>query len=79
MDRLLIKHRLLDMGMTLAELSRAASIPYDRLVKVLGYYRKIRPEELTAIALALDVSVDLLAPAKQRANGVGSPGSRARG
>ena len=53
MDRLLIKHRLLDLGMTLAELSRAANIPYDRLVKITNGYRAPRPREIDAIAQVL--------------------------
>ncbi len=78
MDRLLIKHRLLDKGMTLAELSRVTDIPYDRLVKIIGWYRTARDEELDVIASVLDVSVDLLTPAEQRPNGGMSPGSRTR-
>ena len=60
MDRMFVKHRLLDKGMTLAELSRAASIPYDRLVKILGRYRNSRPEELRAIAAVLGLREEQL-------------------
>ena len=64
MDRLLIKHRLLDKGMTLADLSRAAGIPYDRLVKILCGYRKARTEELAALASVLQVPVQVLETAE---------------
>ena len=56
MDRLLIKHILLDRGMTLAELSRTTSIPYDRLVKITNGYRTPRRPEIDAIADVLELS-----------------------
>lgn len=60
MNRLAIKHHLLNAGMTLAELSRAASIPYDRMVKILGGYRKVRRDELASIAAVLEVPAGTL-------------------
>ena len=60
MDRLLIKHRLLDKGMNLVELSRLTGLAYDRLVRVVNGYRSPRPEEIAAIAEALDLAAATL-------------------
>ena len=74
MDRIVVKRRLLDMGLTLAELSHQTSIPYDRLIKILGRYRRARPEEVTAIASVLELPVRLLAAERQNPSSEGAPG-----
>ena len=53
MNRLAIKHRLLDRGMTLAALACQIGVPYDRLVKVVNGYRQPRRSEVKRIAKAL--------------------------
>lgn len=60
MDRLAVKHRLLDRGLTLAEVARQAGIPYDRLVRLVNGYREARQEELERIAQVLDLSLEAL-------------------
>lgn len=63
MNRLVIKHRLLDKGMTLAALACRIGVPYDRLVKIVNGYRRPRPEELRRISAALDMKLaDLVQP-----------------
>ena len=52
-DRLRIKHRLLDRGMSLVELARLSGLPYDRLVRVVNGYRPPRQHEIKSIAAAL--------------------------
>jgi len=56
MDRLAVKHRLLDRGMTLLQLAGATGLTYDRLVKVVNGYRAPRADELRVIATALDLT-----------------------
>ncbi len=55
MNRLLVKHRLLDRGMTLVNLAAQIGVPYDRLVKIINGYRGPRPEEVRAIASVLSM------------------------
>jgi transcriptional regulator with XRE-family HTH domain len=54
-DRLAIKHFLLDQEMTLVRLAARAGMSYDRLIKVVNGYRPPTPSEIAAIADALDV------------------------
>ena len=60
MDRLAVKHRLLDKGMTLAQLASVTGVPYDRLVKIVNGYREPRPEEVQRIASVLSITPDEL-------------------
>jgi transcriptional regulator with XRE-family HTH domain len=62
MDRLKIKHLLLDQGVTLVRLAARAGIPYDRAVKVVNGYRPPTPAELAAMANALGVPVAAICP-----------------
>ena len=61
MDRLAVKHRLLDKGLTLVALSTLCDLPYDRLIKIVNGYRPPRTEELNRVAIVLDLSVESLA------------------
>jgi transcriptional regulator with XRE-family HTH domain len=62
MNRTFIKHRLVDKGLTLADLARRAELSYDRIVRIVHGYRKPMAEEVERIALILEVSPsDLLA------------------
>lgn len=66
MNRLAIKHALLDHGMTLVVLARTAGLSYDRIVRIVNGYRRPRPEEVRAIADALgmkacELGADVLA------------------
>jgi hypothetical protein len=47
---------LIRRGFLLKDLSAKTSIDYDRLQKVLHGYRRARPDEISAIARALDLS-----------------------
>lgn len=55
MNRVALKHRLLDRGMTMATLAGRIGVSYDRLVKVVNGYRQPRPEEVRAIASVLSM------------------------
>ena len=56
MDQLVIKHRLLDKGLSLIDLARQTGVAYDRLIRVVNGYRKPKPTEVEAIAEALGLS-----------------------
>ena len=60
MDRLRLKHRLIDESLTLVELARKTSIAYDRLVRIVNGYRTARDEEIEAIARVLGLSPSAL-------------------
>ena len=60
MNRLLIKHRLLDRGWGLVDLARLTGLPYDRLIRLVNGYRCAQPDEVQAIAEALDLSPDVV-------------------
>ena len=53
MNRVALKHRLLDRGMTMAVLANRIGTSYDRLVKVVNGYREPRREEIERIAAVL--------------------------
>jgi transcriptional regulator with XRE-family HTH domain len=55
MDRLAVKHLLLNRGMTLFDLAVACGIRYDRIVKIVNGYRAPRPEEIDLISRTLSV------------------------
>ena len=58
MDRLQVRHVLLDKGMTLRELAITSGMAYDRLIRVVNGYRPAKDEELEAIADALDLPAE---------------------
>ena len=60
MNRLLVKHRLLDKGMSLIELARTTRLPYDRVIRILNGYRDPREDEVRAIAGVLGIRTDEL-------------------
>ena len=60
MDRLLIKHRLLDRDLSLASLARQTGMTYDRLVRVVNGNRQATTEEVEAIANVLGLSPDAI-------------------
>jgi len=55
MDRLAVKHLLLNRGMTLFDLAVASGIRYDRIVKIVNGYRAPHPEEIDLISRTLSV------------------------
>ena len=55
MDRLAVKHLLLNRGMTLFDLAVACGITYDRVVKIVNGYRAPRLEEIDRISRTLSV------------------------
>ena len=60
MDRLLIRHRLLDKGMSLVELSRLTGLAYDRVIRLINGYRRPKAEEAEAIAEALELPLEIV-------------------
>ena len=60
MTRRAIKHRLLDLGMTLADVAHRTGLSYDRLIKIVNAYREPRPEEIDRIASVLAMSPEEL-------------------
>jgi lambda repressor-like predicted transcriptional regulator len=61
MNRLLVKHRLLDKQMSLVDLSRQIGLPYDRVIRLVNGYRQPKPEEIDLVAKALELSPERLA------------------
>ena len=55
MDRLALKHCLLDRGLTLVSLANQIGVSYDRIIKITNGYREPRPEEVRAIATVLSM------------------------
>ena len=55
MDRIRIKHRLLDKGLTLVDLAARAGLSYDRLVRIVNGYRPPRPDEVERVSRALGI------------------------
>ena len=60
MNRIAIKHRLLDRGMTLAKLAARIEMPYDRLIRLVNGYRQPKPEEIDRIAAILVMPAEQL-------------------
>lgn len=55
MNRRLIKHLLVDHGLTLADLARRADLNYDRIVRIVHGYRKPMIDEVERMAHILGV------------------------
>lgn len=55
MNRTFIKHRLVDKGLTLADLARQAELSYDRIVRIVHGYRKPTIDEVERLAQILEV------------------------
>ena len=60
MNATLIKHRLIDLNLTLLDLAKRSGMAYDRVVKVVNGYRPPRPEEIDALGSILGVEASEL-------------------
>ena len=58
MNRIAIRHRLVDKHMSLIELSRRTGLTYDRLLRVVNGYRCPKKEEIVLIAEILGTTPD---------------------
>lgn len=60
MNAKLVKLQMVAREMKVIDLSRKLDMPYDRLVRILGGFRKVHLAEARAIADAIGVTVDEL-------------------
>ena len=67
MNRLTVKHVLLDRGLSLVDLAREADLAYDRVIRIVNGYRPAKDEEIDAIAQILGLPrSDLVASKNDR-------------
>ena len=79
MNRLVVKHSLLDRGMTLFDLAAQCGITYDRIIKIVNGYRVPRREEIDLISRALSVSPERVHGSRWACEGTVAPsGPRSR-
>jgi lambda repressor-like predicted transcriptional regulator len=66
MDRKAVLVQLVRKGMRIKDLAGLTHIDYDRLQKVLHEYRPARPEEIRAIAQAVDLPESVVSGSRGR-------------